>query len=223
MHFFDEVYQGTPPWDNGRPQPEFVQLEAEGRIVGRVLDVGCGTGENALFFAGRGHETWGIDFAPTAIRRAREKARERALPVRFEVASALELAELHERFDTITDSGLFHTFDDASRTRYADSLCAALRPGGQVYLACFSEQEPTDWGGPRRVTQAEIRETFGPPWEVRSIRAARFATRFPSVEGRAWLATIGIPDRVDDRKSRVRGKKERVPAPRRIRGASTSP
>jgi SAM-dependent methyltransferase len=193
MHFFDEVYQGTPLWEIGRPQPEFVRLEGGGHIVGRVLDVGCGTGENALFFASRGHETWGIDFAPTAIRRARGKAHDRSLPARFEVASALELAVLRERFDTITDSGLFHTFHDEHRPHYSDSLRSALRPGGRVYLLCFSEHEPIDWGGPRRVSQAEIRATFGPPWEILSIREGRFETRLPQVEGRAWLAALTLP------------------------------
>ncbi|HLA47035.1 MAG TPA: class I SAM-dependent methyltransferase, partial [Thermoplasmata archaeon] len=51
MGFFNAAYAGTPPWDIGRPQPEFVRLEEAGAIKGRVLDVGCGTGENALFLA----------------------------------------------------------------------------------------------------------------------------------------------------------------------------
>ena len=65
--FFESAYEGTPPWDIGRPQPEFVRLEAGGEIRGSVLDVGCGTGENALHMAAKGHDVWGIDGAPTAI------------------------------------------------------------------------------------------------------------------------------------------------------------
>ena len=57
---FVSAYAGQAPWDIGRPQPAFVA--AAGRVAGRVLDAGCGTGENALFFAARGHPVTGIDF-----------------------------------------------------------------------------------------------------------------------------------------------------------------
>ncbi|MGA3359910.1 MAG: methyltransferase domain-containing protein [Halobacteriota archaeon] len=72
---FNSVYQGDPPWDISRPQKEFVQLEKAGEIVGSVLDVGSGTGENALFLAAQGHEVWGVDFSPNAIKRARDNRR----------------------------------------------------------------------------------------------------------------------------------------------------
>jgi SAM-dependent methyltransferase len=190
VEFFDRAYEGTPPWEIGHAQPEFVRLEAEGEIRGRVLDVGCGTGENALYYASRGHETWGIDFAPNAIRRAREKAAGRSKPVRFEVASALELSSFGETFETVTDCGIFHTFLDEHRPVYAASVRSALRPRGRFFVLCFSEHEPTDWGGPRRVTQEEIRNTFAVGWKVRWIREARFETIHPEVGGAAWLAAL---------------------------------
>jgi hypothetical protein len=48
---FNEAYRGNPPWDIGRPQAEFVKIAKQGEIRGRVLGIGCGTGENAFFFA----------------------------------------------------------------------------------------------------------------------------------------------------------------------------
>jgi cyclopropane fatty-acyl-phospholipid synthase-like methyltransferase len=190
VHFFDRAYEGVPPWEIGHPQREFVQLEDQGEIRRRVLDVGCGTGENALFYASRGHETWGIDFAPTAIRKAREKAASRHLSVRFEEGSALELTRLGERFDTVTDCGMFHTFLDEHRPAYAAGLAAIVRPRGRFFLLCFSEQEPSDWGGPRRVTREELRATFSEGWKERWIREARFETTVPEITGRAWLASF---------------------------------
>ena len=190
MHLFESAYQGTPPWEIGRPQPAFVRLEEQGEIRGRVLDVGCGTGENALYFAEQGHPTWGVDFAPTAIERARAKSADRSLNVTFRTASALELESLGTKFDTVTDCGLFHTFLDKHRPAYARSVASVLAPGGRFFLLCFSENEPTDWGGPRRVTQSEIRATFREGWTVRWIREARFETRFEAVRGRAWLAGL---------------------------------
>ena len=67
---FESAYEGQAPWDIPRPQPVFVRLEDAGAITGSVLDVGCGTGENALFLASRGHEVLGLDFVPVAIERA---------------------------------------------------------------------------------------------------------------------------------------------------------
>ena len=105
MDFFDSAYRGTPPWDIGRPQKEFVLLVRRGEITGSILDIGCGTGEHALFFAGEGYEVWGIDSAPMAIQKAREKAAGRGLQVHFLVLNALDLSRLNRKFDTATDSG----------------------------------------------------------------------------------------------------------------------
>jgi 2-polyprenyl-3-methyl-5-hydroxy-6-metoxy-1,4-benzoquinol methylase len=77
--WFDDAYRGTPPWDIGRRQPAFVELALAGEIVGRVLDVGCGTGENALYLAQKGLVVAGVDGSPRAIHKAKEKAAERGL------------------------------------------------------------------------------------------------------------------------------------------------
>ena len=79
LEIFEKAYQGEAPWDIGEPQPEIVRLAESGAIEGKVLDIGCGTGENALYLAERGHEVWGIDFIATAIERARDKAQQRGL------------------------------------------------------------------------------------------------------------------------------------------------
>src|SRR5579883_2240420 len=100
---FDDAYRGTPPWDIGHPQKALVELGESGEVKGRVLDIGCGTGEHALYFAKLGHEAWGIDFAPKAIDRAREKAKERGLNTHFEVVNALDLAGFSQTFDTVID------------------------------------------------------------------------------------------------------------------------
>jgi cyclopropane fatty-acyl-phospholipid synthase-like methyltransferase len=189
---FEEMYNGPapPPWDIGRPQGAFVRLEEQGKVGKRVLDVGCGTGENVLHMAERGHEAWGIDGAPTAVRLAREKAAARGLAARFEEGSVLELEALRQTFDTVIDSGLFHTLSDEQRPVFAASVRAVLERRGHYMLLCFSEHEPGDWG-PRRVTQGEIRRTFGDGWEVESIDPSVFEDTFSGSEGpRAWLAQV---------------------------------
>ena len=85
MSFFDLAYEDdhVPPWDIGRAQQEIVQLARRKQLSGSVLDLGSGTGENALYLASLGHETWGVDSSPNAIVKAKKKAQERRLKVRF--------------------------------------------------------------------------------------------------------------------------------------------
>src|SRR5665811_23292 len=124
--------------------------------AGDVIDVGCGTGENALYLASRGLEVVGVDAAPTAVARAQEKARLQGSGATFLVADALELQTLGRTFDVAIDCGLFHTFSDADRTRFERSLHRTLRAGGRYALLCFNEHQLGPLG-PRRVTQADIR------------------------------------------------------------------
>jgi SAM-dependent methyltransferase len=188
---WDEAYtQGWAPWDIGRPQPVFVRLADAGEFTSPVLDSGCGTGEHALMLAQRGLQVLGVDVAPTAIGLAREKAAKRGLSVEFEVGNVLALDRLGRTFATVLDSGVFHTFDDPDRPRYVASLASVLEPGGVIHLLCFSEHTPGDWG-PRRVTQAELRQAFADGWLFERIDAARFEVQ----EGfgdqpHGWLARI---------------------------------
>ncbi len=190
---FDWAYRnGTPAWDIGRAQPVVERLADEGAFVGSVLDVGCGTGENALSLAARGLVVTGVDAAPTAIARAQEKAAARGLSATFLVADALALPDLGQTFDAALDCGLFHVLSDVQRVQFERSLRAVLRPGARYFLLCFSDRQPGSMG-PRRVSQAEIRTTFTDGWRVDAIEAARFATRDP-VRGtqapHAWLASL---------------------------------
>ncbi len=129
MTFFDSAYRGgRPPWDIGRPQKEFVELVRQGEIGGSVLDIGCGTGEHALFFAKEGHEVWGIDSSPTAIERAKAKAAERGIRVHFLVLDALHMSWLIRKFDNGREpAGLV-----PDQEKFADPFSTGREPAGLV-------------------------------------------------------------------------------------------
>jgi len=191
---FETAYTGQAPWDIGRPQQVF--LDVADRITGSVLDAGCGTGENALFFAGRGHKVTGIDFLEEPIRRARRKATERGLTATFLVMDALALKDLPEVFDSVIDSGLFHVFSDEDRRRYVEGLATALKPGGRLFLLSFSDEEPGAQG-PQRVSKKELHGAFAHGWVIESIEPSRYEVRpdlkdlnFSEGGPRAWLAVI---------------------------------
>ena len=186
---FEAAYAGTPPWEIGRPQSAFATLAATGQLRGRVLDVGCGTGEHVLMAVGLGLDAIGIDVAPTAIRRAEAKAEQRGVAARFIVGDACRLQGLGERFETVLDCGLFHVFDDVDRPAFVDSLRAVVEPGGRYFMLCFSEHEPSGWG-PRRVTQAELHEAFSDGWEVDAIEPSGIEVTVRPEPARSWLASI---------------------------------
>jgi cyclopropane fatty-acyl-phospholipid synthase-like methyltransferase len=189
MDFFDSAYLGKPAWDIGRPQREFIDLVRRGEITGSVLDIGCGSGDNALFFAQEGFESWGIDTSPLAIQKAQQKGAQRGLTVHFQILNARELATLNRTFDTATDSGLFHTLSDADRPLFVKSLAAVLSHNGTYFMLCFSDKEPPGYG-PRRITEQEIRETFSKGWSINYIRPATFESNTRAQGPRAWLSSI---------------------------------
>lgn len=178
---FQEMYAASPPpWDIGRPQAKFAG--AAGRLSGSILDAGCGTGENALFFASRGHAVTGLDFLEAPIAAARRKAAERGIQAAFRVGDALKLEQSSEQFDNAIDSGLFHVFDNENRILYVRGLAKVVRPGGRVMLMCFSDKTPGDQG-PRRVKEAELRAAFANGWEIETLELARFETRPEARQG----------------------------------------
>ena len=189
MEGWDAAYAATPPWDIGRPQPAFVALQESGTLRGRVLDAGCGTGEHALMAARFGLDATGIDGSATAIAVAVEKAHQRGLDVRFLVGDLVDPSWLDERFDTVLDMGLFHTFEDDDRATYVDNLRRLTSPGSRYFMLCFSDREPGGMG-PRRVSQEEIRRSFADGWRIDAIDASLIETNVSDRQILAWLAQV---------------------------------
>ena len=189
---WDASYRdGPPPWDIGAPQPAVVGLANAGVFTGAVLDAGCGTGDNALHLAAHGVRLLGVDVAATAVGIARARAMVRGIDADFIVADALRLDRLGRVFDTVLDCALFHAFDNDERRAYAVSLASVTRPGGNLYILCFSDTDP-DSAGPHPVSRQELCAPFtsSSEWYIASISPERLQARFAPEGVPAWLAKI---------------------------------
>lgn len=177
---FERLYDaGRASWDIGRPQPAFAALVERGALRGRVLDVGCGTGENTLLAAAAGLDATGVDAAANALRAARDKAAARGLHARFVQHDVLDLtapsAGLVEPgsdgFDTAIDSLVLHAFVGEERMRYVDGLHAVLRPGGRLYVLSYGPG-PVDPPVPHWLTRDDIDAAFAGRWRLDAVEDA---------------------------------------------------
>jgi len=128
---------------------------------GRVLELGCGAGDLALWIAGRGFETYGVDISPTAIAWARERFAARQVDGDFRVASVLDLAEFADGFfDIVLDGHCFHCIIGDDRKVFLSNVYRVLRPHGILHVAtmCGEIHDPAVRAAFDPVTRCVIRE-----------------------------------------------------------------
>jgi SAM-dependent methyltransferase len=188
--FFEREYQlGSAEWDIEAPQPGLIAVEAEGEIRGSVLDVGCGTGDNAIYLAQRGYAVTAVDASCTAIAIAMERARTRRADVDFQRTNALMLPQLGRTFDTAIDFGLLHELRGWEIARYVQNLAAVVRPGGRLIVQCFSDRDEAPEPERQRFSEMDLRMAFRCGWAVAWIRAADYEVRARKAHA-TWLAML---------------------------------
>jgi SAM-dependent methyltransferase len=185
------AHGGRAPWETGRPQPAIQALADAGRITGRVLDAGCGSGEHTLLAARLGLDAVGVDLDGPAVDAARDKARVSGLSARFLRRDARRLAdvaaEVGAPFDTVIDSELFHLLEPLDRTAYVAGLGTVLRPGGHLFVLCYSDGQPDV---PHQVRREDLVTAFAEGWRIEAIDPVRIATTVHPDGAHGWLATI---------------------------------
>jgi SAM-dependent methyltransferase len=179
-------YGDRPPWDIGAPQPALAALAEDGALRGRVLDIGCGTGEHTLMAAAAGCDPTGVDIAADALEIAERKARERGLKARFLRLDAFRLATLGETFDTALDSLVLHAFDAADRAAYLRGVHGVLRPGGHLFVLAYSDGQA---GIPHGMSRRDLEACFGDGWDLRSLEPVTCSSNARPDGVAAWLAT----------------------------------
>ncbi len=172
--FYDFTYRFRKPrWDTGLTPPEVVSLVESDGIYGRALDLGCGTGTNSIYLAQCGLAVVGVDFSPTAIELAREKARKAGAVIEFRIGDVTHLDFLREPFDFVLDIGCFHSLDATGRTRYARYLAQITHTGSKFLLWAFDGRSPFGVG----VTPKEVQQAFAPHFAVNRVEHGTFNRR----------------------------------------------
>jgi len=179
--FYRLAYRsGRPRWDSTEPRPELVEL-AQGRLPGRALDLGCGTGTDSIYLASQGWEATGVDFAPQAIAMARSRAAASGSSASFAAGDVTRLREAGVRgdFDLVVDIGCYHGIPAGRRDAYVAEVAAVTAPGADLYLAGVSNP-PAAWRllGARGINADDLRRRFGayfdpPPGRRAESRADR--------------------------------------------------
>lgn len=164
--------RGSTPWDSEIVPPEIVAwitaAEARGTPPGRALDLGCGTGTDAIYLALHGWHVVGVDYVPLAIWQARRKATAYPLvgSVMFEVADVSRRDFLRDAppFDLVIDVGCLHGLAPDQRAVYAAHLVRLTHPGATFLLYAFL---PGPESGSRRgIDAAGLRTLLGPAFEI---------------------------------------------------------
>jgi SAM-dependent methyltransferase len=166
LTFWLRYLSGNVPWDTDITPPEIRQLiEEENLPPGRAIDLGCGTGTNAIYLAQHGWQAVGIDYIARPIRLARRKAQQAGVAhqTRFIVGdvTGLDTMELGEDFDLAVDIGCGHSLSEARQLAYARCLGQLLRPGGILMLYMFRPTPEHSFGlepeAVRRLFEADFR------------------------------------------------------------------
>jgi methyl halide transferase len=147
-------------WDIGKPALKLKSLVERGELKPcRVVDLGCGSGNDAIYLASRGFDVTGIDIAPTALWFAEEKAKAAGVHVNWVLADVFALPELGT-FDFIFDRGCYHNLRYIDAGGFLSSMRQLSHPGTQCLI--LSLDKDTAPG----VREHHLREDFAASFDI---------------------------------------------------------
>jgi SAM-dependent methyltransferase len=183
-HIGQRYVAGNTPWDSGTPNAELIRQIEAGKLPGKtVLEMGCGTGTNAVELARRGYRVTAVDLTPIAIERAREKATKAGVSVDFRAGDLTRL-DLGGPYDCLLDIGLYHGIRNRDLVGFRSTLQRVSRPGTR-WLSLAGNAKEISTEGPPVVREEEIRSELGPMFKILELHEIRFDLR-PDFQPLAW-------------------------------------
>jgi SAM-dependent methyltransferase len=191
---WEEVYRrGTPPWDAGKPHAELVRVLSEYRLCPEtVLEMGCGTGADAILLAQRRYEVTAVDCSAIALERARLRAEQYSAPIHFVLADIFDYVRNAPRFDFVYDAGLYHALRRETLEQFLDVLWRVTKPGS-YYLCLAGAPDPDAVNGPPQVTEEEIRGELGRLFETIHLRPIRIESPIAPQGFAGWSCLMQRP------------------------------
>ncbi len=166
------------PWDIGTPAPELQSAFKELDMAGRpALEIGCGTGTNAIWMAEQGCKVVATDISATAIEAAKEKAKAAGAEVEFAAADILSGGTVgNESVDFVFDRGVFHVMAEGKRGLFADRVASALKLGGYWLCLAGSKDEVREnpENGPPQLSLSEIVAAVENSFEIHRVERSNF-------------------------------------------------
>lgn len=167
---FERRYdQGTAPWDLGKPYRQLVDYVNQNSPCW-ALDVGCGTGTDAIYLARNGFRVSAIDISEEAIKIAESKAQKIGISVDFRVGNVLDMLFENESFEFVNDDGCFHSLQKSVWKTFVKEVSRVMKPRARYLMKCFSEHP----SNPHRVSQEEIRQCFSEDFNILDIKPIVF-------------------------------------------------
>ena len=172
----DRYRSGDLPWDSPTASEQLAwAVEAFGIAPGRAVDIGCGTGINAIWLAEHGFEVTGVDISATAVEQARAKADAADADCTFAAMDFLSEAVVGGPFAFAFDRGCFHSFDAAAeRSAFAEAVARLLGSGGLWLSLIGSTDAPPRDAGPPQVSAREITAAVEDHFEILHLGADHF-------------------------------------------------
>jgi len=191
----DDIYKNMSPeeipWNLETPPQLLVELVDSGKVKpSKAIDLGCGTGNYAIYLACRGFDATGIDYSPTAIKIAKQNAERKGAKCNFFVADVItELNKINQTWDFAYDWGLLHHIFPEQRQKYLENVHRILNPKGKYLSVCFSEKDAGFTGsGKYRKTKLgtilyfssehELRELFETYFVIIDLRTVQISGKF---------------------------------------------
>ena len=185
ISFAERYARGEIPWDCGQASEELIRVLDAGALTGKtVLEIGCGTGTNAIELARRGFEVTAVDYVEQPVQAARAKARAEKVKMDFRVADVLK-DDVGGPYDILFDRGVYHHLRTVDQKALQNFLKRVTRSGSWWLSLAGNAKEKVD-PGPPVVHEHEIRAELGPLFDIVELREFRFTTNKSDFRPLAW-------------------------------------
>lgn len=168
--------EGNTPWDNDQPDSELARVVQQSAIAAcRMLELGCGTGTNAVWLAQQGFNVTAFDLAQLAIEKAQARASGANVGIKFFQGDVFSLPDLGEPFEFVFDRGVYHCVRRLNAALFAEVVAGLTAPGGHYLTLAGNPNEPhSPEGGPPRVAAEELCRELSPHFHLVQLREFRF-------------------------------------------------